>query len=284
MPEIVELGPLVLRWNLLTWLIAIALGWTVIEWRLRTVSKRYRIVSDLLFNALLIVLLYWKFGIIFDEPEMIWERPIQLLLVTGTGTEVFIGSILGGIYLLYGMLRRQIPFMILFDTLPFGVLVAIAVRSLLLWDGVATIYTVAAAVALLVWLTIRPEEHGAVFRDSLKYGGTVGLAVTLLLTLHEAPEVVWLYLTPVQWIFLLASLSGLLWRAAPSDEAVVLQNTAHTKEDFGGKEWDDMERKASQDSREQRVQEQQNREETRNNESNDRIVDKKLDGPNRPST
>lgn len=295
MPDVLQIGPFQLQGRLLALLLACALG----LWLIRRVSQRLlkdnqiviaKPIEDLVFNSAIIVLLTWKLGVIVTQPSLLWNNPLKLLMVSGSGTEVALGVLIACIYMYYQIHKNRTPLLLVLDVIAIGITVSIflfcalipayGLPTLVPWgigvEGTVSrfhpyhAYISLLLVPLLIWQhVIEPRKktlgQSVLLKYSLLYGGAVGM----LASFFTAVKPTLLYLSLAQLLFLFMLIVGMLL-------PVLTHNTSR-------KELSAM---SQNDSKTQVQQEQQNqeREKAATPAGKEGFVDKKLDGPNRPST
>lgn len=295
MPDVLQIGPLQLQGRLLALLLACALG----LWLIRRVTQRLlndtqiviaKPIEDLIFNSAIIVLLTWKLGVIVTQPSLLWNNPLKLLMVSGSSTEIALGVLIACMYMYYQIRKYRIPLFLVLDVFTLGVIAAVCVFCALIpayglpttvpW-GIGVEGTVSnfhpyhayfslLLVPLLIWQhVIEPRKktlgQGVLLKYSLLYGGASGMLTSFFVA--SKPTII--YLSLAQLLFLFMLIIGMLF-------PVLTHNTSR-------KELSAM---SQNDSKMQVQQEQQNqeREKAATPAGKEGFVDKKLDGPNRPST
>ncbi|MEC0226025.1 hypothetical protein [Paenibacillus alba] len=293
MPDVLQIGPLQLQGKLAAMLLAVLVG----LWVMRIVSKRFsreagtplaKSVDDIVFNAALIVILTWKLGILLTQPS-IWKSPLKILMVPGSSTELLLGLLLAGGYTYWQLRKYRIPLYVFLDMLTMGLTAALFLACALIpayglptalpWgigvEGTVSrfhpfhAYTALLLVPLLIWQHVREGRshslgQGILLKYSLLFGGAAGM----LASLFAAAEPTVVYLSVPQLAYLFMLILGML-----------LPTLAHNT---GRRELSTM---SQNDSKTQVQQEQQNKErEKAAPAGKEGFVDKKLDGPNRPST
>lgn len=295
MPDVLQIGPFQLQGRLLALLLACALG----LWLIRRVSQRLlndtqiviaKPIEDLIFNSAIIVLLTWKLGVIVTQPSLLWNNPLKLLMVSGSGMEIALGVLIACIYMYYQIHKNRTPLLVVLDVIAIGITAAVFLFCALIpayglpttlpWgigvEGTVSrfhpyhAYISLLLVPLLIWQhVIEPRKktlgQGVLLKYSLLYGGAAGM----LASFFAAAKPTLLYLSLAQLLFLFMLIVGMLL-------PILTHNT-------GRKELSAM---SQNDSKTQVQQEQQNqeREKAATPAGKEGFVDKKLDGPNRPST
>ncbi|KRE92382.1 hypothetical protein ASG89_33295 [Paenibacillus sp. Soil766] len=302
MPEVVQIGPLQLQGQLVALLLACVLGF----WLMRRVLRQWNRVEsevpevpaagvavkgmdDLILSGVLIVFFTWRLGSLLTQPSLLWESPMKLLLTAGSKMEIVAGIVLAYIYLSYQVRKHGIAWRVLLDLLAIGAASALFLYAALTpsfglptqlpWgigvEGTVSrfhphhAYLAILLVPLLVWQQLWTARSttvlgtGMLLKYSLFYGGAAGMVASFFaLSEHTA-----VYLTPGQLVNLLMLIIGM--------NLPILSHTT------GRRELMDM---SQNDSKTQIQQEQQNQERAKSPAGKEGYVDKKLDGPNRPST
>ncbi|WP_261303854.1 prolipoprotein diacylglyceryl transferase family protein [Paenibacillus andongensis] len=295
MPDVLQIGPFQLQGRLLALLLACALG----LWLIRRVTQRLlqdtqiviaKPIEDLIFNGAIIVLLIWKLGVIVMQPFLLWNNPLKLLMVSGSSTEIALGVLIACIYIYYQIRKHRIPLFLVLDVIAVGVTAAVFLFCALIpayglpttvpWgigvEGTASrfhpyhAYISLLLVPLLIWqhfIELRKKTlgQGVLLKYSLVYGGAAGM----LASFFNAAKPTLLYLSTAQLLFLFMLILGMLL-------PVLTHNTSRKE----------LSTLSQNDSKTQIQQEQQNqeREKAATPAGKEGFVDKKLDGPNRPST
>lgn len=180
MPDVIGIGPLMLNSAILIYVISIFIGFLVIRWRLRKTEHHDKPVTDLLLNMVLIVALFWKFGTLLFMPSLIWNKPLQILLLTGSWREVILGIAVAGFYGWWRLRVIDLSWRIFLDLLPFGILAGAVTMSLLSWEyGLPTnapwgirlmdpdyayhplnVYLLILSLGLLIWFWFKSSHLG----------------------------------------------------------------------------------------------------------------------------
>ncbi|CAH1206479.1 hypothetical protein PAECIP111891_02933 [Paenibacillus allorhizoplanae] len=299
MPEVVQIGPLQLQGQLVALLLACVLGF----WLMRRVVRQWNRVElevpdtdrgavkgldDLILNSVLIVFFTWRLGSLLTQPSLLWESPMKLLLTAGSKMEIVVGIVLAYIYLSYQVRKHGIAWRVLLDMLAIGAASAVFLYAALTpsfglptqlpWgigvEGTVSrfhphhAYLAVLLVPLLVWQQLWTARSttflgtGKLLKITLFYGGAAGMVASYF----ALAEPTALYLTPGQLLNLLMLIIGM--------NLPILSHTT------GRRELMDM---SQNDSKTQIQQEQQNQQRDKKPASKEGY-DKKLDGPNRPST
>ncbi|MFC5450736.1 prolipoprotein diacylglyceryl transferase family protein [Paenibacillus aestuarii] len=291
--DVVQIGHLQLQGRLLALLLAtLAAFWlTKRQVSLSGGETNPPPIADILLNGFLIVVVCWKLGVLLTDPTILWTQPAKLLLVSGSAAELAIGIALAVLFIARQKRKHHIPLMRMLDALACGITAAAIVYCALIaefggptglpWGigvkgTISRFHPVHAYLALLllpllVWQQfIHPRRRLAagggpsLLRATMVYGGTAGMLVSFFM--NESPTII--YLSWDQLVFLCLLVIGML-----------LPQMAHNT---GRKELSPM---SQNDSKMQEQQEQQNKQhkEFSSAAGKEGFVDKKLDGPNRPS-
>ena len=282
MPESISIGPLLMNGSVLARIAAGLGAWLIVR---RWATKHgYGAMSEILGNLFLIVVIFWRFGWIIFDPAVIWEAPRTLLVMSGSTREVWTGLLVGLVYAAYASRRRGIPWRVWLDAGVLAGLCYAAIQSALAveygrvtsmpWglrpviDGFryhpVHLYRAAllAAAILMLLRSHWPLGIGHYAARGVLYYGLAVLAVSFFD--REAPLV--LMLTYDQIIAVLAILIGYAW----SSRRILNQEGS-----------DRAVHESTLNSKAQQQQAKQN--EQRAKQGKDTIIDKKLDGPNRPA-
>jgi hypothetical protein len=282
MPETIAIGPLLMNGSVLARIAAGIGAWLIVR---RWANKHgYGAVSEILGNLFFIVVIFWRFGWIIFDPSVIREAPQTLLVMSGSTREVWIGLIVGSVYAANASRRRGIPRRVWLDAGVLAGLCYAAIQSALdveygrvtsmPWglrpaiDGFryhpVHLYRAALLAAAIFWLLRRPWRpgFGHYAAGGVLYYGVAVLAVSFFD--REAPLL--FMLTYDQIIAVTAILIGYAWSSRrilnkEGSERAVHESTLNSKA---------QQRQAKQN--EQRAKQEK-----------DSIIDKKLDGPNRPA-
>jgi prolipoprotein diacylglyceryltransferase len=134
MPDILQVGPIALNSNMLIYIFSLILGLFMMRLRLWRTDYAPKTVFDLMLSNVLIVVLFWKLGTILFVPSLIWTKPLQILMMTGTWKEVLLGVLIACIYTFFKLKKMEMSFLVLLDLIPYGILAAVICRSLFSWQ------------------------------------------------------------------------------------------------------------------------------------------------------
>ena len=102
----IALGSLMIRADILIFLISAAAGFFVLKWRLRRREESAWIL-DMYVNVLLIGFLAWKFSMIVFDPVRTFRYPMSLLYFTGGDKGVLLGTVLALAYIGFRLNRKK---------------------------------------------------------------------------------------------------------------------------------------------------------------------------------
>ncbi len=230
MPDVIGIGPIMLNSAILIYVISIFIGFLVIRWRLRKTEHQNKPVTDLLLNMVLIVALFWKFGTLLFMPSLIWNKPLQILMLTGSWREVILGIAVAGFYGWRRLSVIQLSWRIFLDLLPFGILAGAVTMNLLSWEyGLPTgvpwgiglmdpeytyhplnVYLFILSFGLLIWFWFKPSflGQGVIFTRFLMLFGT-GL---LLISLFSFSHASFLFFSFAQWGYVTMIVLGFIFQ------------------------------------------------------------------------
>jgi hypothetical protein len=187
MPGEMHWGPFTLQWSLLSWAVALLAGYYLMYWRLRS-DLNESLNNELLTiisNALFAYLVVWKFGAVISDIQLIWTRPLGIILYSGGQQETYYGMAAAAVAVLYSLRKRSISIRPLADLLPWGILGCVLVYQLCSWrfKPLNVSVCIVSIGAFLGLLQLKPFALGSgliIQRFCISYG--LGL---LLLTLFE---------------------------------------------------------------------------------------------------
>lgn len=283
-----QLGPFYLNLNLLVVLVSAAAGYAVIWWVLRRSAWRESPLADMLLNALMLGLAGWKLSPFLLQPALLWTSPLRGIMMLGGVREALIGAIIAIWYLLWSSLVKGLTLRLIADSLAYGAISFWLVQALfggwrygkltsLPW-GIPlsdpalryhplNLYELAAAALLAGVLLFGRWQLGDGRAGQMGLFGVGAGLFAISLAAMDSPFGG--ILTGVQWISLLVMGLGLivprmyiLWEAYQERRGFVL---------------------ADSDSKAARRQERDNQRRGQT-APEQKGYDKKLDGPNKPST
>jgi prolipoprotein diacylglyceryltransferase len=198
MPEILQLGPIMLKYSWLLWAIAAVTGYRVMIYRLKKAEQVDKSVLEVLSTALLIAIISWKLSPLLLSTDL-WKNPLSVLFVSGSDQGAIIGFTFGVIYTgikcwKKGSLAWQLP-----DLLSYGITVMAIVYNMLSWQygsltalpwGISimdpnhkyhpiNVYLILVYLPIMIWLWRRSSSSigsGELFASFLSFFG-IGLLV-----------------------------------------------------------------------------------------------------------
>jgi hypothetical protein len=229
MPEIIQLGPFTLNFNLLLFVAFSVVGYFIMKMRINSSPYDQLPVLDIVVHAAFIGLVVWKFSPLFFSPAILWENPFILLYMSPSVESGWLGLIVAVIYM--EVKCRKIPGarLVLLDLLPFGISTMMLIYSLLFWDyGTPTalpwgisignpeykyhpihVYKFLIAVTCLVSISYKGTSRfgtGKIFADAVIIWG-IGL---FIVSLFQPASTVYLGLTFNQILYLLMIFTGFI--------------------------------------------------------------------------
>lgn len=153
--SIIPIGPLMIRADMVVFLICAAAGYAALRIRLRLMPQREWILDTYL-SALLIGVVSWKFGMLVFDPIRTFQHPTSLIYMTGGAKGVWLGTSLGLVYVALRWRKHRED------------------SALLLKSAVLAVYASAFAGFLFLWLW----NHGGDLSFSLLYTVLFGLLTT----------------------------------------------------------------------------------------------------------
>lgn len=203
LPDIVELGPLMIRGSLLILLLSCLAGFVHLYIKLRKSSLQQSPIGDLILNGILIVIMSWKFGSLVYEPSMLWKEPIKLLMVSGTVDIAVFGGVITVAYWSTRLRKLGISWLVMLDALAYLVTGATLLYSLLTPTYGLTVISIACVIFL--WSVQFTIGEGSASRYTFIILGLGGLLVSLL---TEQP-IVAVFLSGDQIVYILIALLGI---------------------------------------------------------------------------
>lgn len=197
-----------IKGSLLAVIVAAIAGWIAVKLVCRRLDESAKAIPDLLVSGALIVIVVWKFGFVWESPELIWENPKMLLFMTGSATELLIGCVLALVYVVVASYRRGIRLLMLGDVLSVGILAGVAVLGAWHAGNPESLSRAAVAVIVAVWLFYKKARLGSgkILQDTLLFAGAGWMLSTLLFPQQQGAYL----LSLRQWIYLGCVLAGIL--------------------------------------------------------------------------
>lgn len=232
MPDVLSVGPLsVSGLVVMAALSGIAGMLALYAWVKQAQEQRGGPWLELLFTAVPIIVLCWKFGILWRDPALLWERPGVVLMMTGGGLEAAAGCVLALVYWFAAAKKRGLPLWLAADVLAAGTAGGLAVWCLISAPQHRWGYALVCLAVLFQLFRLRlpeaaeadaarAEEAGAAGRSGRAailfcYGVGAG-ALVFSLFMPPPPFAApseWLGLPERQWLMIGAGLLGFLMQA-----------------------------------------------------------------------
>jgi len=178
---------------------------------------------ELLLAAVPIVVLCWKFGLLWRDPALLWERPGVVLMMTGGGLEAAAGCVLALVYWFVAAKKRGLTLWLAADVLAVASAGGIAVWCLISAPAHRWGYALVCLAVLVQLFRLRTGEEaaapgaGAAGKAAILFSYGVGVG-TLAFSLFMppppfAPPSEWLGLPERQWLMIGTGLLGILLQA-----------------------------------------------------------------------
>ncbi|TLS50017.1 prolipoprotein diacylglyceryl transferase [Paenibacillus antri] len=227
MPEVITLGPFMIQGILLKWAIAGVVGFQA----LKVFAKRKGLwdqrISDLIFQALFIVIIAWKVSPIVTNFPEIMRSPVSFLIIPGTREGLWLGFFISAMYVMRGLRKQNMNGWLFADLVVLGLIASITVFNVLGWRyGVQTslpwgititdrayryhpinVYMIIASFTVLIWTLKRPLSkigQGIVAADAMLL-----LGVGMFIVSFFQPELFQFFgLSLTQWVALSFAILG----------------------------------------------------------------------------
>lgn len=210
LPDVFVLGPMMMDATVITYLLSFLVGFFIMKLRLNRTQYASPAFVDLLMNNLLILALFWKFGTLLFEPSIVWRKPLHILAMRGDWKELLLGVVVAFIYSRYKLRKLNIPMAALFELIPFGILSASMLQSILIWNygkptsmfwGISLNapelnyhpihgYVFLLSAVMFIWLWHKAARGGKVLQDFLIYYG-IGMWIITYFKLSQ--PLIWLF-------------------------------------------------------------------------------------------
>ncbi|UVI33443.1 prolipoprotein diacylglyceryl transferase [Paenibacillus spongiae] len=133
MVDVLELGPLMIRWTWLYLITSAVIGFWVMKVVLKRKSPDNLPIIDALSSGLILAIIIWKISPAFTELSLL-NQPLSLIMYPGTplGIQIAIAALL--LYTAYAIWRSKLDWQVAMDTLAVGWLAASFVYLLSHWQ------------------------------------------------------------------------------------------------------------------------------------------------------
>ena len=234
MPEILQLGPFLIKSSWLILLISGFIGFEMMKRRAKKDGINPSPILDLITSGIVIMALSWKFGPILFNPSLLLTSPWTALFLPGTTDHLWLGAVLVVGYLFWKMRHQEISYKLLLDILPFGLLSLMLLYHLLIPQyGTSTnlpwaisikdpdftyhpinLYLALLEIPFLVWLWKKriPLGYGVYWGIFLLIYGMANIVVSFF----EDQTVFIGGLSKVQWVFMIMVVIGIVMQ--PKDK------------------------------------------------------------------
>jgi hypothetical protein len=228
LPDVIQFGSAMIQTKVLVLLASSLLGIFLIKLAVKN-EGTLRPIYDILLTAVVIVILFWKFGHVVFYPSILLERPVSFLFMTGGLREIIIGSLFSAIYIWFQIRKHNVPIQLAKDALPFGILGAALIYYLLisdlgrqtamiwgmsLYDGGSLyhplhFYRLVLAILLFVWLWTQRRNMGnlVIVRDFLLFFGAGLFGISFF----DRHGTTFMFLTYSQWLYTAMAISSVFF-------------------------------------------------------------------------
>lgn len=204
----ISLGSLVLRADLLIFLLSVVFGYIVLTVKLRH-SEAGGWIKDTYVNALGIGFFLWKFSMLFFNPLEALSNPLSLLYFTGGQRGLWLGALGAMAYLSYRGYRNRpmlVPF-IKAAILAFGAVQAARFTMFFLWEGTAgwenpLCAVLSAGLGITAWL-----KFGSPLRSYVPIALWYSIGSAIIPFLNEHRHTVLVGFSLEQLLFVLVAIS-----------------------------------------------------------------------------
>lgn len=214
--EVFQLGPFIIREDLLFYALCAVVGYVALQWRVRRLpGEHQKAVGDAHLQALLLGVICWKLSVVVFYPVLSWKNWSSVLFLTGGSRGVLLGICIGVLYLAYKARKQGIRLSAYGDSILFGYAaanIAFHTGSLVLDIGyhapASFIYVVLSA-GLIGWMSLSRAVPGeAVYFHRLLLWYSLGNIIISLFATGD--QVIWSF-TLVQIVYSVTSLYTLVF-------------------------------------------------------------------------
>ncbi len=136
MPDVVQVGPFLLKMQWLVGIGSLLVGYLVIRYRLKVAGPnaagyRDERVIQTIENSALLALVVWKFSVAIFDPASIWANPMALLYYTGGAQGVWLAAVAALIYFYLRARRERVSVWVYGELVAVGLLAATAIYHLI---------------------------------------------------------------------------------------------------------------------------------------------------------
>lgn len=134
MPEVLQVGPFMIRLEWLLLAISGLAGYLTIQVVLKKNGYDAKPILDKIFNGILIVFFVWKFSPLISTPSILWRYPASLLTITGSGLGAGLGIFVAIWYIDRSLPKLGVDRIWFADLLALGMVSGMFMHSLLGWQ------------------------------------------------------------------------------------------------------------------------------------------------------
>lgn len=166
MPEVVQLGPFLIKMSMLGAVVSLLAAFAAVRLRLRNDPAQRKAILDTMSGSLLLAFLVWKFSYVLFHPAQALAQPVSLLYFSGGGRGVWLALLAVAAYLSVQIRRRHIPVPVFANAIAAGGLSFWGVGHALTWgmerlDGWYYGQQTAIAAVFWLWLNRRKDDRAA---------------------------------------------------------------------------------------------------------------------------
>ncbi|QRG68830.1 hypothetical protein [Brevibacillus choshinensis] len=133
MPDVIQLGPILIKMSLLSMAISVVLAFAAVRLRLRDEQVLQKVILELMSSSLLLAFLVWKFSYVLFYPAKALAQPSSLLYFSGGDRGLWLALIAGVVFVVIRIRKQGIPIPKVVDAYVTGGLVAWGVGHVLSW-------------------------------------------------------------------------------------------------------------------------------------------------------
>lgn len=133
MPDVIQLGPILIKMSLLITAVSIGLAFVAVRLRLRDEKPLQKSILELMSSTLLLAFLVWKFSYVLFYPAKAVAQPSSLLYFSGGERGIWLALLAAAVFVVIQIRKQGIPIPVIADAFVTGGLVAWGVRHALAW-------------------------------------------------------------------------------------------------------------------------------------------------------
>lgn len=133
MSGVLQLGPFVIRLDLLYYGLSVLLGFTLGKRFLKGRMEASLPCLDIMVNALFVGLIIWKLSPVLSEPSLL-RYPLSILVLPGTGLGVKLACAGAFMYVVYALRRQKRNWRLMMDVIAVVFVISVSVFLLSHWQ------------------------------------------------------------------------------------------------------------------------------------------------------